>query len=470
MTDKVETDLCVLGGGPGGGTAAAAAAALGWRVILVEKNELGGAKRAQAFPLAILAEAGRVAATLRGAARFGIHAREPQSDFAQIVAEIDRVRSAAARSDSFDRLSAMNVKVMRTAGRFIRPDTLEAGTAAITARHFIVATGAMAPPVALPGIELVQALSSETVLGLKSLPSRLIVMGATRHGLSLAQSFRRLGSDVVVLDQGMALSEFDRELVEPLLLSLAHEGVDIREQVKILRVEPRPTGLRVILSGANLEMSVDGSHLFVDAPRQPAVQALGLEAARVRFAAAGIGVDGHMRTSNHRIFAIGDVTGEASAEAASLQAGVALRRMLSSLTSPWRADRVPRRVATDPQIATVGLDEEAARARHRHISVLRWPLAENDGARARHATTGHIKLIATKGGDLLGAGIVGAEAGELIGLFSLALSKGLTVTDLAGTALVYPSLAEASRAAVLADLMQKAGRAKAGLRFFSGLR
>ena len=266
----------------------------------------------------------------------------------------------------------------------------------------------------------------------------------------MAQAFRRLGSEVTVLEAGRALAREDEELARPVIDALVREGVLIREGVKILRCEATARGARIVLPAGSVEEFIDATHVLVATGRKANVHNLGLEAANVQFDNKGVKVNAGLRTSNKRIYAIGDVAGGAQfTHAANYHAGLVLRSALFRLPVKVKPELIPRVTYTDPEIAVAGLSEAQAREKHSKLQILRWPFAENDRARAERRIEGHIKVVASADGRILGAGIVGAHAGELIAPWQLALTKGLKLADMANIVLPYPTLSEVSRRAAL---------------------
>ncbi|MBV9246123.1 MAG: FAD-dependent oxidoreductase [Methylobacteriaceae bacterium] len=448
-------DLCVVGAGPGGLSVAAGAAALGVSVVLIEKGAMGGdCLNSGCVPSKALAIAARNLVGTRQASRFGLRGSEAEPDFRAVHRGVGDVVAAIAPGDSQARFEALGVKVVRAHGRFTAPDRIEAGGFLIKARRFVVATGSSPSLPPIEGLDLVRYLTNETVFGLDALPQSLIVLGGGAAGLELAQAFRRLGSDVAVLEPQQLLRHEDPELVRIVSMCLVAEGVEVREGATIERVEPRGAGVRVVLRGAAGPDALDASHLLVATDRKPNLDGLGLEAADVAFEETGVRVDDQLRSlSNRRVYAVGDAAGGPQfTHAANHQAGIVLRAALFRLRSRAAAAPVPRAAYTDPEIASVGLTEAEARQRHRDVRILRAGFAENDRARIELDTTGHVKVIATARGDVLGAGIVGANAGELISLWTLAIAKRLKVSDVAGLVVPYPTRSEASRRAALASL------------------
>ena len=469
MSEILTPDICVIGAGAGGLSVAAGAARLRVSVVLIEKGDMGGdCLNAGCVPSKTLIASAAVAEAMRQAGRFGVHPVEPRIDWPAVRQRLRQTIEAIAPNDSEARYRAMGVRVLRAAARFVDPRTVEAGNVAIRARRFVLATGSapVIPPIA--GLEFVRYLTTETIFEIETLPRRLIVVGAGAVGVELAQAFRRLGSEVIVIEAEKALAREDPELAAVALDGLRREGVDLREGKSIVRIEPRMEGVRVVVAGQEVEETVDGTHLLVAAGRRPNVDNLGLEAAGVKFDRGGVKTGGSLRTSNRRVYAVGDVTGLAQlTAAANYHAGLVLRQALFRLPSRVRSELVPRVTYTDPEIAWVGLSENEARARRRAIRVLRWSLAENDRARAEGAVEGHIKVVTARDGRVLGCGIVGHAAGELIGPWALAVSKGLMAQDLANAVFAYPTLSEASRRAALGVYADKLDRpwVQSALRF-----
>ena len=456
MSADPPPDLCIIGGGPGGFSLALGAAACGRSVVLIEKGALGGRRLTDAIPRHVLLAASRAATSARGAAAFGIAAqmsqiaKEPQIDFARVRQRATAVHAAIAPNYTQARLEAMNVRVIRAPGRFTRPDTCEAAGEKIKARHFVVATGTVERILPIPGLDLVRPLDCAALCGLENPPRCLIVIGADPDGLALAQAMRRLGSEAIVLAVGEIFVSEDEELVAPVRAAFARDGVVIHEEVRISRIEPRGDGVRVFIAAAGHEKPIAGSHILVAAGRAPAVEGLGLAAARVRYNESGIDTDATLATRNRRIHAIGAVVRSGrQGGGAEQHAGFVLRTVLGVPGRRTRRQVATRVILTSPAMATAGLPEAQARATHRHIRVLRWPFAETERARIEHRHGGHVKLVTSRRGTLLGAGIVGAGAEELMHLFTLAISKGMTASDIASIMVPYPALVDAARRAAM---------------------
>ena len=452
MAEILTPDICVIGAGSAGLTLAAAAAAFGVSVVLVEKGRMGGdCLNTGCVPSKALLAAARHVQTVREAARFGVKAAEPEADFAAVQAHVREVIAAIAPNDSEERFTGLGITVIRAPARFKDKRVLLAGGTEIRARRFVLATGSRPLVPLIPGIETVPYLTNETIFDIPKRPAHLVIIGGGPIGLEMAQAFRRLGSEVTVLDAGRALSRDDPELAALLLEDLRREGIVIREGVEVARVARRGrAGIRVVLQEGERGSHADGTHLLVATGRQPDLAELGLEAAGVAFDKNGVTVNSRLRTRNRRIYAIGDVAGGPQfTHWAGYQAGLALRSILFRFGGKLRPEILPWVTFTDPELAHVGLTEAEARKRRRHVEVLRWPFAENDRAQAERSTRGHIKVLATKG-RIVGVDILGRHAGELIAPWALAISEGLSVKSMASAVLPYPTLSEAGRRAAIA--------------------
>lgn len=447
-TDVIETDLCVIGAGSAGLSVAAAAAAFGRPVVLVEKHKMGGdCLNYGCVPSKSLLAAAKRAHIMRTSGSFGIMPVAPEIDWQGVHNHVQGVINAIAPTDSVERFTALGVRVIQAAGRFISKRVLEAGEHQIRARRFVIATGSLPVIPPIPGLEAVPSFTNETIFDNASPIPHLIVIGAGPIGLELAQAHKRLGSKVTVIEAATALAKEDPELSPHVLKALREDGVDIREGVEVERVDGRVGEIRVHIKGGG---AVEGSHLLLAVGRRANFSDLNLEAAKVKYDKHGIKVSNGLVTSNRRIFAIGDCAGGPQfTHVANYHAGIVIRRALFRLPSKIDPGILPRVTFTDPELAYVGLSEEEARAANGEIRVLRWPYHENDRAQTERATRGFVKVLTDKRGRILGAGIVGEQAGELIQMWSLALSQSLKIKDMTGWISPYPTLSEINKRAAI---------------------
>jgi pyruvate/2-oxoglutarate dehydrogenase complex dihydrolipoamide dehydrogenase (E3) component len=457
MPQVLTPDICIIGAGSGGLSVAAAAAAFGVDVVLVEKGLMGGdCLNYGCVPSKALLAAAKSARAHGADSKIGVKQPSEDVDFEAVRNHVRSVIDAIAPHDSAERFEGLGVNVLKAEARFIGPDRVVADQTEIRARRFVVATGSSPAVPPIPGLSDISYLTNESLFDLRAAPEHLMIIGGGPIGVEMAQAHRRLGSRVTVIEAQRALGKDDPELAALVLAELRDEGVDVLEQTSVKAVEEAGEGIRLYLRGTSGEHDICGSHLLVAAGRQPNVKGLGLEAAGVEFDKTGIKVGPGLRTSNRKVYAIGDVIGGMQfTHAAGYHAGLVVRSAL--FRQPVRVNPaiIPWVTYTSPELGHVGMSEEQARQRYGgKIKVLSASYAGNDRARAEGNTVGLLKLVAGPRGQLLGADVAGAQAGELINLLSLALSKKMTMKDLAGFVAPYPTLGELVRRAAISYFME----------------
>ncbi|GEO40867.1 dihydrolipoamide dehydrogenase [Skermanella aerolata] len=464
----IDTDICVIGAGSGGLSVAAGAAQMGASTVLIERGAMGGdCLNYGCVPSKSMIAAGRAADTIRHAGRFGVNGHEPQIDFGRVHDHIHGVIAAIAPNDSVERFEGLGVRVIQADGRFTGPDTVEAGGTTIKARRFVLATGSRASHPPIPGLDAVPFLTNETVFERKAAPEHLIVIGGGPIGVEMAQAHRRLGADVTVLQKGSILPKDDPDLVAVVRGRLVADGVVLREEVDIAQVERHGNGIAAVLADGT---RIEGSDLLVAAGRQANVDGLGLEAAGIEFSSKGVTTDARLRTTNRRVFAVGDVAGGPQfTHIAGYHAGIVIRNVLFRLPAKVDYSALPWVTYTDPELAHVGLTEAQARESHKDIRVLTWDFEENDRAQAERETEGRVKVLTLPNGRILGASIVGPHAGELIQVWCLAISQKLKIGAIASMIAPYPTLGEAGKRAAGSFYTPKlfSGRTRGLVRFLS---
>jgi len=451
MTEVVQPDICVIGAGSGGLSVAVAAAHFGVPVILIEKGKMGGdCLNYGCVPSKSLLAAGARAERARRGPAFGLMPLRPIADFFKVHDHVHGVIAAIAPNDAKERMTGLGVRVIEGAARFKDRRTVVVGDVEIKARRFVIATGSAPAIPSIPGLAEATYLTNETVFDLKQLPEHLLVIGAGPIGLELAQAFHRLGSQVTVLEAARPLAKDDPECAAIVVDQLAREGIRIRSGVEIVRVESASPKVRVILGEAGVEETIEGTHLLVATGRKPNVDGLDLKAGGIKHARAGIVVGASLLTSNRRVFAIGDVIGRAQfTHVANYHAGIVIRRALFRANAKVDADVIPWVTFTDPELAQVGISEATARERYRDIRVLRAAFHDNDRAQTEREIRGHIKVITTGPGRILGVTIVGAHAGELITTWTLAMQQQLNIRAIAELIVPYPTLSEVGKRAAI---------------------
>lgn len=448
QSGTIQCDICVIGGGSGGLSVAAAAAAFGRKVVLIEKHKMGGdCLNYGCVPSKALIAAARRAHHIRNSAAFGIATQAPQIDYQAVHDHVKDVIAAIEPNDSIERFTGLGVRVITATGRFIGKTTVAAGDYRIKARRFVVATGSspLVPPI--PGLSEVPYFTNETIFDNNELIDHLLIIGGGPIGLELAQAYRRLGSKVTVLEALTALAKDDPEVTRIVLEGLRGEGIDIREGARVEEIDSRFRNVIATIKTSEGSEVVEGSHLLVAAGRKPNVADVGLEAAGIKYSERGIKVSRGLVTSNRRVFAIGDAAAGTPqfTHVANHHAEIVIKRALFRLPVGTDARIMPWVTFTDPELAHVGLPEEEAARKHGKVSVLRWPYHENDRARAERTTVGHVKVVTDGSGRILGASIVGEQAGELIQMWSLAISQKMTIKAMAGWISPYPTLSEINK-------------------------
>ncbi len=429
---------------------AAGAASFGVSVVLVEKGKMGGdCLNYGCVPSKALIAAGKQAHALRNGAKFGIADVEPQVDFKRVHAHVHEVIAKIAPMDSVERFTALGVKVIQAEAKFKDADTVLAGDYEIRARRYVIATGSSAAVPPIKGLSEVPFLTNESIFDRTKRPGHLIVIGGGPIGIELAQAHHRLGSKVTVIEAQKALSKDDPELTAIALAKIRAEGIVILEETPVLSVEKRgKTGVSVHIGTTSGPKQIDGTHILVAAGRAANVNGMELEKANVEYERRGVKVSAKLRTSNRRVYAIGDVAGGLQfTHVAGYHAGIVLRSLLFRLPAKQSTHHIPWATYTDPEIAHVGMTEADARKLNQPLHILRWPYSENDRASAERKTEGLIKIVTDKKGRILGASIVGAGAGEMISIYALAISKKLRASDLASFVAPYPTMSEIGKRA-----------------------
>jgi pyruvate/2-oxoglutarate dehydrogenase complex dihydrolipoamide dehydrogenase (E3) component len=439
----ISVDICVIGAGSGGLTVAAGASQMGARVALIERGAMGGdCLNHGCVPSKALLAAARAAEAMRRAGRLGIERHDPRIDFAQVMAHVQGVIAAVAPQDSQERFEGLGVRVIRAEARFTGPDVVEAGGETVRAKRFVLATGSspLAPPI--PGLDTVPYLTNETLFANTARPAHLLVLGGGPIGAEMAQAHRRLGAAVTLVEKFTLLPKDDPELADFVRARLVAEGVVLMEGAEVKRVDATPSGVALAVGRGGGEVTLAGSHLLVAAGRKATVAGLNLEAAGVAYGPQGIRTDARLRTSNRRIYAVGDAAGRFQfTHMAGYHAGIVLRNILFRLPARVDDKAVPWVTYTEPELAQVGMTEAQAVARG-GATVLRWPFHENDRAQAERDTEGMAKAVVDRSGRILGAGIVGPHAGELIQPWCLAIAQGLKIGAMAQAILPYPTFGE----------------------------
>lgn len=448
MTTALKVDLCVIGAGAAGLSVAAGAAQMGANTVLIERARMGGdCLYTGCVPSKALLAAAEQAKTMASSDIFGVKSHAPEVDWARVRAHVHDVIAGIEPHDSPERFRGLGVNVIEADARFVGPREVEADGHRITARRFVVATGSRPAVPPIPGLDTVPYLTNETLFDLEDQPAHLIIIGGGAIGVEMAAAHRRLGARVTVVEMERILPRDDEELAGVVVESLGAEGIDFVTGAQASEVSGRAGEITVAYTQGGQDASVTGSHLLVATGRRPNVENMGLEAAGIDFNGRGITVDRRLRTSNRKVFAAGDVAGpHLFTHAAGYHAGIIIRNALFAMPAKVDYAAMPHATYAEPELAQVGLTEAEARATHGDaVKVTKWPLAENDRARTERKTEGLIKVVTGRRGRILGAGIVGHGAGDLIAPWILAINRKLNINAMAGIIAPYPTFGEVTK-------------------------
>ena len=455
MAEILKPDICVIGAGSGGLSVAAAAAAFGVSVVLIEKGKMGGdCLNYGCVPSKAILAAGKHAQSIRDAEKFGITVTgEPKVNFKKVHDHIHDVIAQIEPNDSVERFTGLGVEVIQEEARFKDERTVVAGDKEIQARRFVIATGSAAfiPPI--KGLDSVPYLTNETLFENTRKMNHLVIIGGGPIGMEMAQAHKRLGCEVTVLEGAKALGKDDPELTTILIESLREEGINLIEDAMVANVAQRSkSGIRVSYTKDNKQHDVDATHLLMATGRLANVDGLSLGAAGIESTRSGITVSKDLRTTNKRVYAIGDVTGGLQfTHVAGYHAGLVIRGILFRKKAVPNNTMIPWVTYTEPELGHVGLTEEQAREKYGKVKVLRWPYHENDRAQAERKTTGLIKMVTNKKGLIVGVSIIGSGAGEMMNMWALAITNKMKVGDVVGYVSPYPTLSEIGKRAAVTN-------------------
>ena len=460
-------DIVVIGGGSGGLVVAVGAAQLGARVALLEKNELGGdCLFSGCVPSKTLIRSARFAADIRRAREFGFappnELNFADGSFASITERVQRVIDTVGKHDSPERFRKLGIDVIFGSPQFISKKEIEIELAdsgdkqIICGRRFCIATGSRPSIPAIDGLNETGCITNEEVFRLKNLPRSLIVLGGGPTGLELGQCFARFGSEVTVVEMAdRLLPREDHDvssLIEELLRS---EDLNIFLNSKVTGAARADGHKKITLEQDGRTLELTAEEILVATGRTANTEGLKLEAAGVSYDKRGIRTDQYLRTSSPNIYAVGDITGHFPfTHMAAYEAAVVVRNSLFFWPILQKTDFrvVPWAVFTDPEVGRVGLTEKEAREKYgnNEIRIYTTKFQENDRANTEDETKGFLKLICKAGNNqILGAHLVGTQAGELIHEVVLAMKHHLPATSLGSLIHVYPTRSQVNQRAGL---------------------
>lgn len=459
MSKKYDFDLAVIGAGSGGLVGAVGAVKLGLTVALIDGGLIGGdCLNYGCVPSKSLLHAAKVAKTIRGAHRFGINTQEPTIDYDAVKAYVHGVQDTIRAHEDAAWFRRMGMDVFEEFASFVDPHTLKVGSRQITARIILIATGSRTAIPPIEGLKGVGFLTNEDIFSMPELPGHLAIIGGGPIGTEMAWAHRQLGCEVTLIQSGPEiLSKDDPDMAIVVRESMEADGIKIHRQARVSNVAKTESARTCItFEQHGQSFSFEADELLVCAGRQPNVDRLDLENAGVKYTQKGIEIDGSQRTSVKHIYAVGDVTGGLMfTHSASLQAGTFIKSAIFHLPAKTSFNAFPWVTYTDPELASVGLNETEAKRRGIPYKLAESDFAHNDRALAESSTAGKIKvlmepsrLLGMRGGRILGVQIVGPHAGELIHEYVVMMQNGIKASKVTGAVHAYPTLAEINKRAV----------------------
>ncbi|MDZ7682052.1 MAG: FAD-dependent oxidoreductase [Fodinibius sp.] len=450
-------DAVIIGGGSAGLTASGIAANFGAKTMMIEKDRLGGdCTWTGCVPSKALLKAGKIAQNIRNAGKYGLIDGDPEIDFKKLVKHVHEIRhDIYEEADAPENFEAMGIEVVPGRASFIDDHTIEIvrkerDNRVVSARYFFICTGASAFVPPIEGIESVDYLTNESLFEIEELPQELVIIGAGPIGTEMAQAMQRLGSEVTVIDMAdRIMTNDDPKLARMLKEKLESEGIEyvLGAQVNKVSSENGEVNVEVLVDGET--KAVSGTELLMATGRRASVEGLNLEAAGVAYSKKGVQVNEKCQTNVSHIYGCGDVTGDYQfTHMSEHTAKVATTNALLKYPMKVDADHVPWCTYTDPELGHIGATEQELREHGKSYEVYRFPFSKIDRALTESEGEGLIKVFAKKwNGKILGASVLGTNAGEMISEYAVAMKNGVSLRNLADTIHPYPTYGLGARRA-----------------------
>ena len=447
MNQFISCDIAIIGAGAAGLSVAAAASQLGMSVVLAESGKMGGdCLNTGCVPSKALLAAAKAAHAFTRADRFGIQNKVPDIDFAAVMDHVAQVIKKIEPHDSLERFTQLGVKVILAHAEFIDQTQLKVGDCLVKARYFVIATGSSPALPPISGLTDVPYFTNESIFTLKEKPTHMVIIGAGPIGCEMAQAFSYLGIKVTMIDVAAMLPRDEIDLVNLLRSEFIESGIELYEHTKIHSVAKCDNGIEVVIDKNGQLVSIFGSHLLVATGRKANVDGLALNKANVVFDAKGIKVDNRLRSSNKKIYALGDVAGGYQfTHIAGYHAGIVIRNIVFKWPAKVDYRAIPWVTYTCPPLAHAGLSSIEAAKIYNDLKIISVPYADNDRAIAEKETVGFMKVICTSKGRVLGVSILGMNADELLAPWIMLIKNGKSLRELSDTILPYPTLSEISK-------------------------
>ena len=477
MTD-FDFDIGIIGGGAAGLTVASGAAQLGARTLLVEKEKaLGGdCLHYGCVPSKTLIRTAQVYHLMKNSKAYGLPAIEaPPVDFQAVKKRIQSVIDTIQQHDSEERFCSLGAKVKFGEPSFADEHSVRLNGDTVSARHWVIATGSSPSIPATEGLDQTPYITNKEIFYLDRLPSSIVILGAGPIAIEMAQAFSRLGTKVSIVQRsGQILTKEDKDMADEIMKVLISEGVTFHLNASVLRVKDLGLEKEIVLKDrAEKSFSLKAEQILVAMGRDPNVKTLGLEGIGVEFDRKGIKVDDRLRTTQKHIYAAGDITGAYQfTHAAGYEGGIVVSNAIFHLPRRANYTFLPWCTYTDPELASVGMNEKRARESRIEYSVWTEPFKSNDRSLAEGEKVGKIKLLLDKSEKPIGVQILGPQAGELLSEWVAVFNGKVKLSTLAAAVHPYPTLGEINKRVAGTLLSQKifSERVRRGLKFFFNLK
>lgn len=446
-SELIHCDIAIIGAGAGGLSVAAVASQLGLRTVLIESEKMGGdCLNFGCVPSKSLLAAAKAAQHFRASGQYGIEPVDPKVNFAKVMAYVASVVETISVNDSVERFTKLGAEVILAKAEFVDATTIRAGNKLVSARRFVIATGSSPAVPPIPGLENIPFYTNETIFELRDQPQHLVIIGGGPIGCELAQAFCYLGVKVTLLEVATIMPKDEPDLVNIIRTSLRKNGVDLLEGVQVKEVRKNQEYIEIVIEQNGTERVISGSHLLLATGRKPNIATLNLTKANIAHSNKGIITNDQLRTTNKKVYAIGDVVGSYQfTHIANYHAGIVIKNAIFKLASKVDYSAIPWVTYTDPELAHVGLLASEAVNSYPDCQIIELPFADNDRAQTESHTTGKIKVIVTKKGKILGCSILGPNAGELILPWIMLIKNRKTLREISDITIPYPTLNEISK-------------------------
>lgn len=475
---EFDYDIGILGGGAAGLTIAAGAAQLGAKTLLVEKdNKLGGdCLHYGCVPSKTLIKSAKVYHSLKNTSCYGLPSVEiPPVDFSSICKRINEVINTIQKHDSVERFCSLGAKVIFGSPSFLDNNTIEVGEEKISAKNWVIATGSSPDIPPIKGVEHTPYITNMDIFSMPDLPESMVILGAGPIAIEMAQAFCRLGCRVHVIQRsGQILSKEDKDMADDVMNILASEGVAFYLDSSPFEVNKAGDIIEVSIKRKDgREDKIKAEKLLIAMGRKPSLEGLELEKAGVKYDKKGISVDNRLRTASKNIYAAGDVTGANQfTHAAGYEGGIVISNAIFHLPRKTDYTLLPWCTYTDPELASIGMNEKRAKEAGIDYKVWIEEFKNNDRGLAEGSSSGKIKMILNEKEKPIGVQILGMNSGELLNEWVAVMNGGVKLTTLASAIHPYPTLGEINKRVAGAYLTPRifSKKVQKGLKFFFHLK